>query len=121
MRIAATEVAGVCLIRVDEPRIDAAVALRFKEAVRAAAGEGPGRVVLDLGAVTFLDSSGLGALVGTMKLLGPGRSLELAALQPNVARVLRLTRMDTVFTIHADAAAATGHPPEGGRRRADAG
>ena len=29
-----------------------------------------------------------------------GRRLELAALTPTVAKVFRLTRMDTVFTIH---------------------
>ncbi len=102
---------GARLITVREARIDAAVALEFKEAVRAGAGEDAGRIVLDLGAVTFLDSSGLGALVATMKLLGPSRRLELADIQENVARVFQLTRMDSVFTIHPAVAAALG-PPE---------
>ena len=35
-----------------------------------------------------------------MKLLAPDRVLELAGLTPSVARVFRLTRMDSVFTIH---------------------
>jgi anti-sigma B factor antagonist len=51
--------------------------------------------------VEFLDSSGLGAVIAVMKMLGPERRLELAALGPAVERVVRLTRMDTVFTIHA--------------------
>jgi len=100
-----------CLVRVDEARIDAAIATTFKEAVRKAAGEDVPRVVLDLSAVGFLDSSGLGALVSVMKLLGPGRRLELAGVQPNVRRVFDLTRMDKVFTIHAtpgDALAGAG-------------
>lgn len=88
------------IITVRDARIDAAVAIGFKEAVRKAAAEGPARVVIDLAAVSFLDSSGLGALVAAMKLLAPDRALELAALQPNVARVFRLTRMDSVFRIH---------------------
>ena len=36
-----------------------------------------------------------------MKLLGPDRSLELAGLTPTVEKVFRLTRMDSIFTIHA--------------------
>ena len=91
------------VIRVDEARIDAAVAIEFKEAVRNAARCGDDPVILDLSQVTFLDSSGLGAVVAVMKLLAPARALELAALTPAVTRVFRLTRMDSVFTIHPTA------------------
>jgi len=94
------------LIRVAEPRIDAAVAIQFKDRLRQMTDGGPARVVLDLGMVEFLDSSGLGAVVAAMKQLGSERTLELAALTPTVEKVFRLTRMDTVFTIHASADAA---------------
>ena len=91
-----------------EARIDAAVAIQFKEAVRSAAGDSARRIVLDMSAVEFLDSSGLGALVAAMKLIGQGRRLELAALGASVERVFRLTRMDTVFTIHPSVPSAFG-------------
>ena len=93
-------------------RIDAASAIQFKDAVRAATVEGPDRVVLDLGNVRFVDSSGLGAIVSSMKHLGQGRKMDLAALNPDVDKVFRLTRMDTVFNIYASLEAATGqvHP-----------
>lgn len=103
----------VRIVTVDQARIDAAAAIQFKDAVRQAAGDTADRVVLDLSSVGFLDSSGLGALVAAMKLLGAGRRLELAGLTPNVERVFRLTRMDSVFTIHPsaeDAAAARPSP-----------
>lgn len=90
------------LIKVAEDRIDAAVAIQFKDLVREMTEDGPMRVVLDLSRVTFLDSSGLGAVVAAMKQIGAGRKLELAGLTPNVEKVFRLTRMDTVFTIHPD-------------------
>ncbi|MEZ5750419.1 MAG: STAS domain-containing protein [Paracoccaceae bacterium] len=100
MQIDATKYEGALILRVDASRIDAAVAIEFKESVRLAA-EAPGNpLVLDLSSVTFLDSSGLGAVVAIMKLLAPERRLELAGLTPNVAKVFRLTRMDTMFTIH---------------------
>ena len=94
------------LIKVQEPRIDAAVAIQFKDRLRELSDGGPPRVVLDLGMVNFLDSSGLGAVVAAMKQLGSDRKLELAALTPTVQKVFRLTRMDTVFTIHDDASSA---------------
>ena len=86
-----------------EPRLDAAVAISFKDAVRSAAQEPGTPVILDMSNVEFLDSSGLGALVAVMKRLGAERPLELAALSPAVTRVFRLTRMDSVFTINDEA------------------
>ncbi|SHI02816.1 STAS domain-containing protein [Marivita hallyeonensis] len=96
------------VIRVNAPRIDAPTALQFKEDMRALTSKGDGRFVLDLKEVEFIDSSGLGAVVASMKQLRPGQVLELAALQPIVAKVFRLTRMDSIFTIHDDADQASG-------------
>ena len=94
------------IVVVHEPRIDAAGAIRFKDRMREVTGGGAPHVVLDLSAVEFVDSSGLGAIVAAMKQLGATRRLDLAGLTPTVERVFRLTRMDTVFTIHADIASA---------------
>ena len=99
---------GLALITVNEARIDAAVAIQFKDSLRQLAGEEPPRIVLDMSQVQFLDSSGLGAVVAAMKQLGAARQLELAGLTPTVSKVFHLTRMNTVFTIHATAADATG-------------
>ena len=92
--------ADVLIVRVTEPRIDAAIAVQFKDAMRAQSEVWDGKIVLDLSTVEFLDSSGLGAVVGAMKQIGASQSLELAGLTPTVEKVFRLTRMDTVFTIH---------------------
>ena len=106
MQLAAQDYGEAVLITVDEPRIDAAVAVQFKDRVRELAGDAPARVVLDVEKVKFIDSSGLGAVVAAMKQLGPDRRLELAGLTTTVQKVFHLTRMDTVFTIHQDAGAA---------------
>ncbi len=100
MDLAVERRGGALVVRVQEPRIDASVAIAFKEAMRKATAGAEPRVVLDLAEVGFLDSSGLGAVVAVMKALGPGRRLELAALTPPVEKVLRLTRMNSVFVIH---------------------
>ncbi len=88
------------VITVNAARIDAAAAIAFKEALRAQTAEGTEDVLLDLGAVEFIDSSGLGAIVAALKLVGPSRRLDLARLTPDVQKVFRLTWMNTIFTIH---------------------
>lgn len=100
MDLIAEQHGDVTVVRVEARRIDAAVAIRFKDDMRAISDEGARTVILDLADVDFLDSSGLGAVVAAMKHVGKGRSLQLAALSPTVAKVLKLTCMDRVFTIH---------------------
>ncbi|MGB3148904.1 MAG: STAS domain-containing protein [Paracoccaceae bacterium] len=91
------------VVRVEDDRIDAAVAILFKDKMREIAGAKSGRVILDLERVSFVDSSGLGAIVAVMKFLAPNCTLELAALSPTVSKVFHMTRMDRIFTIHASA------------------
>jgi len=99
MNLSSYETAQTCVISVNEPRIDAAVAIQFKDRMRETTDNAGARIVLDLGQVDFIDSSGLGAIVAAMKQLGANRRLDLAALNPNVDKVFRLTRMDRVFHI----------------------
>ena len=96
----------VDIVLVMDDRIDAAGSVQFKDAFKTITADSSRNVVLDLSRVEFIDSSGLGAIVATQKLLGHDRELELAGLQGAVAKVMALTRMDTVFRIHADLAAA---------------
>lgn len=64
---------------------------------------GPTRLVLVLDDVTFMDSLGLGALIGAYKrakvLQG---SMVLVCTSPPVLNVLRATSLDRVFRIHGD-------------------
>ncbi|MEL7131904.1 MAG: STAS domain-containing protein [Pseudomonadota bacterium] len=87
------------VVSVHDSRIDAAVAIEFKEAMRGATNNTNDTVVLDLSEVQFIDSSGLGAIVAAMKQMGQSRKLALAGLTPTVEKVFRLTRMDSVFPV----------------------
>ena len=79
--------------------IDAAVAIQFKDEIRAKSDDAAQHVILDLAEVDFIDSSGLGAIVASMKQLKGDKKLDLAGLTPTVAKVFQLARMDTVFKI----------------------
>ncbi len=106
MELRKTEYPDTLVITVEAPRIDAAAAIRFKDLMREYCASAPARIILDLAQVDFVDSSGLGAIVASMKQLSEGQVLELATLSPTVEKVFRLTRMDTVFRIHEDAGSA---------------
>ncbi|MBO9447714.1 STAS domain-containing protein [Ruegeria sp. R14_0] len=110
MALSSTTTDTTQIITVHSDRIDAAMAIQFKEDMRTEAEGGAARVVLDLTGVEFIDSSGLGAIVASMKQLGRDRRLDLAGLNPFVEKVFRLTRMDTVFNLYPtldDALAST--------------
>jgi anti-anti-sigma factor len=60
-------------------------------------------LVLDLHGVEFVDSSGLGALLGVKKQQERGGgSLLLTRLSEPVARIIEITKMDRVFEVVDD-------------------
>ncbi len=81
-------------------RLDAASAPVLQAALKAALAEDETRLLIDLSAVEFLDSTGLGILVGALKAARKvGGDLRLASPSPPVARLLRLTTLDRVFRV----------------------
>lgn len=99
MELSSQQNGDLQIVSVHSARIDAAVAIEFKDAMRQATDGGSPTVILDLAKVDFIDSSGLGAIVASMKHMGQDRSLVLAGLTPTVDKVFRLTRMDSVFGV----------------------
>jgi anti-sigma B factor antagonist len=86
-------------IVVPERRIDAAIATQFKDKLRPLVMKSKKPVHLDMRLVDFMDSSGLGAMIAVRKSLPEGMPLVLLSVTPNVERVFRLTRMDSVFDL----------------------
>ena len=71
-------------------------------------------VLVDLSQVTYIDSSGIASLVEGLQVARKQKSeLALVAVSQRVRRVLELARLDKVFQIHADLAAATAAGPSG--------
>ncbi|HEX5729979.1 STAS domain-containing protein [Microbacterium sp.] len=68
---------------------------------------GGNRIVVDLSAIDFMDSSGLGALVGCLKSARQaGGDLRIAAPSTQVSMVLRLSNLDRVLASFDSAEAA---------------
>jgi anti-sigma B factor antagonist len=89
-------------------QLAAANANAFRDWIRAELTDGQHNIEVDLSETTFLDSSGLGALVALHKTAqGRGGVLRLIHPQPPVQQLLELTRLDQIFEvirIQADAA-----------------
>lgn len=64
-------------------------------------------IVVDLGSVSYMDSSGIATLVeGLQESMGYGGMFRLAALSPKVRQVFELARLDDVFEIFPDVSGA---------------
>jgi anti-sigma B factor antagonist len=67
-----------------------------------ALGTGPSRLALDLSGVTFIDSTGLGVLIGTRNdCLRRGIALELRDPSESVCRLLTITGLSSAFGLAA--------------------
>ena len=89
---------GTLCITVGSPRLDAALAEEFKAGVEAAWAVGVARVEINLGAVEFMDSSGVGVLINVVRRLPPRRGLtRLTHVRPGVWALLELLHLRPLF------------------------
>ncbi|GIG36322.1 STAS domain-containing protein [Cellulomonas pakistanensis] len=99
---------GVAVLHVTG-RLTMAAAGELKAAVDREVAAGRTLVVVDLGDTAFLDSSGLGALVGGLRSArAAGGDLRIARVGAQVRTVLELTTMDRVLRPYADVEDAVG-------------
>lgn len=99
-----TDVRDTAAIVAISGRLTAAGAPRLRTAVNELLATGVNRIVVDLGQTDFVDSSGLGALIGGLKNTRlKGGDLRIAAVPESVQTVLKLTNLDRVLRSHATA------------------
>lgn len=100
-RIEVLQKNGVTIVVPQGPRLDAEVAGNFRDLLLSRIENGDRKLILDLPAVDFIDSSGLGALVSALKhlkQLDRGGDIRLANVQPSVGAVLEIIRLNRVFS-----------------------
>ncbi len=88
-------------------RFDAACSKDFKKAIGTLSEANSTRIVMDMSAVDFIDSSGLGCLVGALRTINNlGGDIKICSLRPQIRAIFELTRLHRVFAIFNDRAAA---------------
>jgi len=89
---------GAIVVRV-EGELDLATSGALEEALDAANG---GRLVIDLGGCTFVDSSAVRVLVSAARSAEEsGRTVSLVARDPGILRVLEIAAVDTMLPVHS--------------------
>ena len=84
------------VIQVQEARFDAKLATSFRQTIEEVQSELKPNILLDISQVTFMDSSGLGAVMAVYKLLRDKQIAVVGAKQP-VRELFKLTRMDRLI------------------------
>jgi anti-sigma B factor antagonist len=79
----------------------------LREGIRALVTQGNKKILLNLGEVSYIDSSGIGELVsGFTSVTNQGGQLKLLNLTKRVRDLLQITKLYTVFEVYDEEAAA---------------
>lgn len=90
--------AGDCAVLQVTGEVDVYTAPMLRERIRELAAKGAVHLIADLGQVDFLDSTGLGVLVGGLKRLREdGGSLALVITTPRLLRIFQITGLTKAF------------------------
>lgn len=92
----------ITVVRPGVERLTAVNAKTFKDEVTELINDGATQLIIDFRDVVFLDSSGLGALVGVLKKIGHRGDLVVSGLNSDVKQMFLICRMDRVFTVYSD-------------------
>ena len=98
---------GVTIVRVNEARLMYPLLSEFANSITSLIGSGESRVLLDLSAVTYVDSATIGCLMDLYRqATTAGGALKLTGVQKRVETMLTMTGVQTVLEIHPDGPSA---------------
>ena len=107
LTIASREVDGVTVLDLNGRITLGEGSVQLRDAIRDLISKGQKKVLLNLGEVNYIDSSGLGEMVSAYTTArNQGASLKLLKLTKKVHDLLQLTKLYTVFDISDDEASA---------------
>jgi len=100
MEIPVENLNGVAVAAVPVDELDASNSSEFKRDI-APVLQSQNKLVLDLGQLRFVDSSGLGAMLSCLRQLSAkGGDLKLCAMSKQVRGLFELVRMHRIFEIY---------------------
>ena len=107
LTIASREVDGVTVLDLSGRITLGEGSVQLRESIRDLISKGSKNILLNLGDVNYIDSSGLGELVSAYTTSkNQDAKLKLLSLTKKVKDVLQLTKLYTVFDIYDDEASA---------------
>jgi anti-sigma B factor antagonist len=107
VKISKRDVGGITVVDLSGRLTLGDASALLRETLRDLLTQGQKKIVLNLGQVGYIDSSGLGELVsGFTTVKNQGGQLKLANLTQKVNDLLTITKLYTVFEVHNDEQAA---------------
>jgi anti-sigma B factor antagonist len=102
MKITTELINSIFIVTCEGSRLDASFAQDFLEAMKGFIEKGHFDILLDLSAVDFVDSTGLGSIVHCLKEIDSRGQLVLCGVNEMVLSLLQMTRLDKIFIQAAD-------------------
>jgi anti-anti-sigma factor len=103
MNLTTDRLGDVAVVRVGEPRLMYPLLPEFAGAVNALLAAGERKVLLDLSAVSYLDSATIGCLMDLYRrTTAAGGVLKLSGVQKRVATMLTITGLQRFLELHED-------------------
>lgn len=117
MDLAVEQKGDVRIVRVREAKLTYPVLSSFFAEVRQLVESGARKLVIDLEAVSYIDSASIGCLMDIHRLLeDKAGAVKLCGLQPRVETMLSMTGVHKIVDVHREQAAAVASFREGGKR-----
>ncbi len=101
MALRAEQKGDVTVVTIDDRYMDGSSRAQLTDLVQSAIESERNRIILDLGGVTSINSTGMGIIVASyVKLRNHAGDLRLACLSSRVLECFRISMLDTVFQIY---------------------
>jgi len=103
MNVSTEQTGSISIVRVGEARMMYPILSDFSSAVTALLAEGKREILIDLAAVTYIDSATIGCLMDLYRQTHHvGGHLKLSGVQKRVETMLTMTGAQNFIEIHAD-------------------
>ena len=107
MKVQTRQVDGITILDLSGRITLGEGSVTIRDAVRDVLAKGSNKILLNLGNITYIDSSGIGELVaGYTSVANAGGTLKLLSLTKRVKDLLQITKLYTVFDVHEEEAHA---------------
>jgi anti-anti-sigma factor len=121
MQLSIEELGDVSVVRVLESRLTYPILAGFFAEVQKRVEAGSRKVLIDLQAVSYIDSASIGCLMDIHRMLQErSGALKLAGLQPRVETMISMTGVHKIIAIHREEQDAIDELAGRGRGKADA-
>ena len=103
MQLAVETKGAVSVVRIQEAKLTYPVLSSFFARIRQLVEDGSRKLLIDLQAVSYIDSASIGCLMDIHRLLQEKRgSVKLSGLQPRVETMISMTGVHKIVDIHRD-------------------